>query len=98
MSKRAQALKTAGPPVAKKARADAGSVLGGLGASRSGPSFRPQEGDSQSRRPSPAGPCAERERLKSCEEGARPWKRWGPYLAERQWGTVREDYTNDGSW
>jgi hypothetical protein len=24
------------------------------------------------------------------------WKRWGPYLAERQWGTVREDYSNDG--
>jgi hypothetical protein len=27
------------------------------------------------------------------------WKRWGPYLAERQWGTVREDYSADGtSW
>ena len=25
------------------------------------------------------------------------WKRWGPYLAERQWGTVREDYSEDGS-
>src|SRR5205823_5542792 len=25
------------------------------------------------------------------------WKRWGPYLAERQWGTVREDYSADGS-
>lgn len=25
------------------------------------------------------------------------WKRWGPYLAERQWGTVREDYSTDGS-
>jgi hypothetical protein len=25
------------------------------------------------------------------------WKRWGPYLAERQWGTVREDYSPDGS-
>ncbi len=25
------------------------------------------------------------------------WKRWGPYLAERQWGTVREDYSKDGS-
>lgn len=24
------------------------------------------------------------------------WKRWGPYLAERQWGTVREDYSPDG--
>src|SRR5215469_1983443 len=26
----------------------------------------------------------------------RDWKRWGPYLAERQWGTVREDYSADG--
>ena len=25
-----------------------------------------------------------------------PWKRWGPYLSERQWGTVREDYSEDG--
>jgi hypothetical protein len=35
------------------------------------------------------------------EDGARKknWKRWGPYLSERQWGTVREDYSSDGeSW
>ena len=25
------------------------------------------------------------------------WKKWGPYLSERQWGTVREDYSEDGS-
>ena len=25
------------------------------------------------------------------------WKRWGPYLSERQWGTVREDYSDDGN-
>ena len=25
------------------------------------------------------------------------WKRWGPYLSERQWGTVREDYNHDGN-
>jgi hypothetical protein len=33
------------------------------------------------------------------EDGQRNknWKRWGPYLAERQWGTVREDYSQDGS-
>ena len=34
---------------------------------------------------------AERERLQDLE-----WKRWGPYLAERAWGTVREDYSADG--
>ncbi len=38
----------------------------------------------------------------SAEERERPareregWKRWGPYLSERQWGTVREDYSADG--
>lgn len=26
------------------------------------------------------------------------WKQWGPYLSERQWGTVREDYSDDGNW
>jgi len=26
-----------------------------------------------------------------------PWRKWGPYLSERQWGTVREDYSNDGN-
>jgi hypothetical protein len=26
------------------------------------------------------------------------WKRWGPFLSERQWGTVREDYSPDGDW
>ena len=41
---------------------------------------------------------AEKERLRLCKEG-RPWKKWGPYLSERQWGTVREDYGLDGeSW
>ena len=29
------------------------------------------------------------------ENGA-PWRKWGPYLSERQWGTVREDYSADG--
>jgi hypothetical protein len=30
-------------------------------------------------------------------EGNAPWKLWGPYLSERQWGTVREDYSPDGA-
>jgi len=29
--------------------------------------------------------------------GRVPWKKWGPYLSERQWGTVREDYSHDGN-
>ena len=31
-------------------------------------------------------------RLKEVREKKIPWKKWGPYLSERQWGTVREDY------
>jgi len=39
------------------------------------------------------------ERLRLAADARREanWKRWGPYLAERQWGTVREDYSADGS-
>ena len=38
----------------------------------------------------------ERRRLKEDVARIKNWKRWGPYLAERQWGTVREDYSADG--
>jgi len=40
---------------------------------------------------------AERERLGEDARREKNWKRWGPYLSERQWGTVREDYSADGS-
>ena len=40
---------------------------------------------------------AERERLAETHLGKKPWKRWGPYLSERQWGTVREDYSPAGT-
>ena len=30
-------------------------------------------------------------------EHVQPWRFWGPYLAERSWGTVREDYSHDGN-
>ncbi len=36
-------------------------------------------------------------RLAESEEREKHWKRWGPYLSERAWGTVREDYSRDGS-
>ena len=39
----------------------------------------------------------ERERLRDSARGAASWKNWGPYLSERQWGTVREDYSAHGS-
>jgi hypothetical protein len=39
----------------------------------------------------------EAERLEQAASREVDWKRWGPYLAERQWGTVREDYSNRGT-
>src|SRR3974377_1802585 len=39
---------------------------------------------------------AEQKRLNEARESGVPWKKWGPYLSERQWGTVREDYSKDG--
>ncbi len=42
-------------------------------------------------------PNAEFERLDAEAKRQANWKRWGPYLAERQWGTVREDYSPDGA-
>ena len=62
----------------------------------------PAEAGGGSGRPRSVGPVevrelgAEEQRLQ--EDGARTrnWKRWGPYLSERQWGTVREDYSAHG--
>jgi hypothetical protein len=39
---------------------------------------------------------AEQDRLEQAREQQQPWKKWGPYLSERQWGTVREDYSESG--
>ena len=39
----------------------------------------------------------EQKRLNDARELGVPWKKWGPYLSERQWGTVREDYSHDGN-
>ena len=40
---------------------------------------------------------AEETRLRETREGTAAWKKWGPYLSERQWGTVREDYSPTGN-
>jgi hypothetical protein len=40
---------------------------------------------------------AEKKRLKEAGERNIPWKKWGPYVTERQWGTVREDYSANGA-
>jgi hypothetical protein len=39
---------------------------------------------------------AEKQRLVEADTGVAPWRDWGPYLSERAWGTVREDYSADG--
>src|SRR5262245_4625612 len=44
----------------------------------------------------PSG-TTEQQRLDEAREGEVPWRKWGPYLSERQWGTVREDYSPDGN-
>ena len=38
----------------------------------------------------------ENRRLREAREQTAPWKKWGPYLSDRQWGTVREDYSENG--
>jgi hypothetical protein len=39
---------------------------------------------------------AEHRRLQEARGQDAPWRKWGPYLSERQWGTVREDYSDSG--
>jgi len=51
-----------------------------------------------SKRQEAAAPqAAEAIRLHEDDTRVKNWKRWGPYLSERQWGTVREDYSADGN-
>ena len=40
---------------------------------------------------------AEHKRLYQSQQRTKHWKRWGPYLSERAWGTVREDYSANGA-
>ncbi len=40
---------------------------------------------------------AEIERVHENRRPEKPWRQWGPYLSERQWGTVREDYSANGT-
>ncbi len=42
------------------------------------------------------GRDAEARRLREANAGKKSWRRWGPYVSERQWGTVREDYSANG--
>jgi hypothetical protein len=44
----------------------------------------------------PGPPATERQRLAADDRHEAPWRQWGPYLSERGWGSVREDYSADG--
>src|SRR5260370_8758642 len=44
-----------------------------------------------------AGTTPEERRLAESDRRTHHWKKWGPYLSERAWGTVREDYSPHGS-
>ena len=45
--------------------------------------------------PEPTDP--ERQRLRAMRSATEDWRGWGPYVSERQWGTVREDYSAGGT-
>src|SRR5208337_3470239 len=46
----------------------------------------------------PSGPATkEHARMEECRQRRAHWNRWGPFLSERAWGTVREDYSPDGN-
>jgi hypothetical protein len=53
--------------------------------------------EEQARPPLSYVEVTEQKRLNATREQGIPWKKWGPYLSERQWGTVREDYSKDGN-
>jgi hypothetical protein len=49
-----------------------------------------------SRAQSSEAASTEHQRLAEADQGQKPWRTWGPYLSERQWGTVREDESPNG--
>src|SRR3954462_13560793 len=65
---------------------------GSLEAAGAGAPKRPQRSD----QPSRSVDVVEQRRLNEAREAGIPWKKWGTYLSERQWGTVREDYSASG--
>jgi hypothetical protein len=66
-------------------------------APRAGPAGKRPRGKAESGAKPSAARTAEARRLEEARLRTAHWKRWGPYLSERQWGTVREDYSADGT-
>src|SRR3954453_3044883 len=65
------------------------------GHSESGRAAEPKSAQGSDQPASPVD-VVEQRRLNDAREAGIPWKKWGPYLSERQWGTVREDYSDSG--
>ncbi len=57
----------------------------------------PRSADAGSAAPDLAANTVEHDRIAAADAGTEPWRDWGPYLSERAWGTVREDYSADGN-
>ncbi len=51
----------------------------------------------QTQAQSASASTAEHKRLKEAPSSGAAWRRWGPYVSERSWGTVREDYSPNGN-
>src|SRR5919202_2269709 len=58
---------------------------------------QPAEAADGAEMPRALAETAEQRRLLAADRGEQRWRRWGPYLSERQWGTVREDYSPYGN-
>ena len=56
-----------------------------------------RKGAQPARESAPASLTVEDRRLAEVYPPGQGWKKWGPYLSERQWGTVREDYSAHGN-
>src|SRR5215203_356996 len=72
----------------------------GGGSSRPSLAGKPNSISERQRRDQPKMPDArdaEKRRMMEVRDGIKDWRRWGPYLSERQWGTVREDYSPGGT-
>src|SRR5437868_5046652 len=66
-------------------------------APRAGPAGAPPRREPERGAKPSARRTAEARRLEESRQRTAHWKRWGPYLSERQWGTVREDYSESGT-
>jgi hypothetical protein len=75
---------------------DQASSSDGPSAQIEGPALRRRANDRRTIHRPAVGPDPENARLIEDSAKLKSWRLWGPYLSERQWGTVREDYSPNG--